>query len=117
MKDPVYEFDFGPRFVPPKEKYPKDQAFNWYLQDYVDKKDLNEEIMKDYLKQLSPFESYPEPAKYPILDLHVVKPRWYKYEQESYRKRRHQYSMIPFKYFSPNKKLEESIKQLPYQQK
>ena len=29
MKEPVYEFDFGPRFVPKFEKYPIDQVFNW----------------------------------------------------------------------------------------
>ncbi len=29
MKEPVYEFDQGPRFVPQFEKYPKEQVFNW----------------------------------------------------------------------------------------
>ncbi len=29
MKEPVYEFDFGPRFIPKFEKYPIDQIFNW----------------------------------------------------------------------------------------
>lgn len=29
MEEPVYEFDFGPRFLPEFEKYPKDQPFNW----------------------------------------------------------------------------------------
>ena len=29
MKEPVYQFDFGPRFIPKFEKYPIDQVFNW----------------------------------------------------------------------------------------
>ena len=83
----------------------------------MDKKDLNEEVMKEYLKNLSPFEYYPEPSKYPMLDLQYVKPRWMKYELESYRKRKHQYSIIPYKYYSPDQKLNETIKSLPYKQK
>lgn len=35
--------------------------------------------MKKYFKELSPFESYPEQAKYPILDIEHVKPKWYIY--------------------------------------
>jgi len=29
IEEPVYEFDFGPRFIPKFEKYPKGQVFNW----------------------------------------------------------------------------------------
>jgi hypothetical protein len=116
MKDPVYEYDFGTRFVPKFEKYPLDQPFNWYLQEYMDKAELNETVFKNYIKDLSPFEPYPEPEKYPLLDVNIVKPKWYKYELESMRKRRHQYSLIPFKYSSPIKKIKEEINNLPYQQ-
>ena len=87
------------------------------MQDYTDKKQLNEEVMKDYLKNLSPFEYYPKPSKYPLLDIDKVKPRWYKYEAESQRKRKHQYSIIPYKHSSIDEKFEEKIKSLPYQQK
>ena len=47
-----------------------------YLQAYMDRKKINEDVMKKYLKELSPFESYPEPAKYPILDVEHVRPKW-----------------------------------------
>lgn len=90
-----------------------------YFQDYMDKKDLNESVMKDYLKELSPFEGRPEPAKYPLADLKPVRPRWYKYELINKRKRRCQYSIIPFKHPapSPKEKLDRFIQSLPYQQK
>lgn len=88
-----------------------------YLQDYTDKKEINEQVMKEYLKQLTPFEYYPEPAKYPLIDLGRVKPRWYKMEEINRRKRRMQYNIIPFKYASPLNKFNSFIKNLPYQQK
>lgn len=117
MKEPVYEFDFESKFIPKFEKYPKDkQPFNWYLMEYMDKKELNEQVMKDYMKQLSPFEYYPEPAKYPLLGLRKNGPRWHKFEMENYRKRKQQFSSIPFKYFSPTNKIDEQIKNLPFQQ-
>jgi hypothetical protein len=76
-------------------------------------------LIKDYLKELTPFEPYPEPEKYPLLDLkNGTKPRWYFYEQDSIRKRKHQYSIIPYKY-SKNahlNKTKELIKNMPYQQ-
>lgn len=117
LKEPVYEFEFETKFLPKMEKYPKDiQPFNWYLQDYMDKKELNEQVMKDYLKLLSPFAPYPEPAKYPLIDLKRPSHRWYKFETENIRKRKHQYSQIPFKYFSPTNSIREQIKNLPFQQ-
>lgn len=117
MKEPVYEFQFEDRFLPRFEKYPENQPFNWYLQEYMDKKDLNEQVLKSYLKELSPFESYPEPAKYKLLrPSKRTNPRWYKYEQESRILRKHQYSMIPFEHYSPREdKLNEYINSLPFQ--
>jgi len=47
-----------------------------YLQAYMDRKEISEDVMKKYLKDLSPFETYPEPAKYPILDVEHVRPKW-----------------------------------------
>ncbi len=115
MKEPVYEFDHGPRFVPRFEKFARGQPFNWYLQEYNDRKDINEHVMKDYLKEISPFEPHPEPAKYPILDLEVVKPRWFKYELENKRQRNHEWNIAPFKYSHRIEKKKEQIKNLPYQ--
>jgi hypothetical protein len=42
----------------------------------MDRKEISEDVMKKYLKDLSPFETYPEPAKYPILDVEHVRPKW-----------------------------------------
>jgi len=42
MNEPVYEFDHGPKFVPRFEKFAHGQAFNWYLQEYNDRKDIQE---------------------------------------------------------------------------
>jgi hypothetical protein len=64
---------------------------------------------------LDPFEPYPEPAKYPILDVDRVNPKWYKYELESFRQRKHEYSLIPYKYSHKNQKIRELIQNLPYQ--
>ena len=89
-----------------------------YLQDYMDKKETNEHILKEYLKELTPFEYYSEPAKYPLINLaKFKKPRWYKFEEINRRKRRVQYHIIPFKYTSPFDKFNNLIKNLPYQQK
>lgn len=83
----------------------------------MDKKDLNENVVKDYLKEINPFDARPEPAKFPLVDVGIVRPRWYKYELINKRKRRLQYSIIPFKYATPSNKLENFVKNLPYQQK
>jgi hypothetical protein len=85
--------------------------------DYMDKKEINENVMKEYLKEISPFEAYPEPEKYPLIDIGRVKPRWYKYEMIYNRSRKQQYSIVPFKYSSPHRKVNNFIKNLPYQQK
>lgn len=84
----------------------------------MDKKDMNEVVMKDYLKELSPFENYPEPAKYPLIDIgRPTRHKWYKYEIINQRKRRLQYNIIPHKYASPLEKLKSFAQNLPYQQK
>jgi hypothetical protein len=115
MNEPVYEFDHGPKFVPKFEKFAHGQAFNWYLQEYNDRKDIQEHVMKDYLKEISPFAPYPTPAKYPILDLQVVKPRWFKYEMENKRQRAHEWNIAPYKYSHCLEKKKDQIKHLPYQ--
>ena len=88
------------------------------MQDYTDRKILNEFVMKEYLKELSPFEAYPEPEKYPLMDTKYIQPRWYRYETDNMRKRKHQYSIIPYKYSKSSQinKANELIKNLPFQQ-
>lgn len=81
----------------------------------MDKKDLNEQVMKEYLKELNPFDSYPESTKYPLIDMKRVRPRWFKYEEQNIRTRKHQYQDIPFKYSKNLKKINEHIASLPYQ--
>lgn len=115
MKEPVYEFDHGPRFIPKFEKFPRGQAFNWYLQEYHDRKDINEYVMKDYLKAVSPFEADLAPAKYPILDVKTIKPRWLKYEIENRRQRKQEWNLVPFEYSHEMKKKRNLIENLPYQ--
>ena len=115
MKEPVYEFDYGPRFIPKFEKFARGQAFNWYFQEYNDRKEITEHVMKDYLKGISPFSAYPPPAKYPILDLKVIKPRWFKYELENKRQREQEWNIAPYKYSHDLDKKKEQLKQLPYQ--
>lgn len=86
-----------------------------YLQEYNDRKEINEHVMKDYLKGISPFAGHPEPAKYPSLDLQIVKPRWFKYELENKRLRKHEWNIAPYKYSHGLEKKKESLKHLPYQ--
>jgi hypothetical protein len=85
----------------------------------MDKKKLNENVLKAYIKDLSPFEAYPEPAKYKMLGVNTrTNPRWYKYEQDSLIQRKHHYAQIPYKSTAPvqAKKVNEFLQNLPYQQ-
>jgi hypothetical protein len=90
-----------------------------YLREYTDKKEIGEIVMKKYLKELSPFEPYPEPAKYKMLSKKKgIQPRWMRFEIDSERLRKHEFSMIPYAYADPTQsKVEEFIQNLPYQQK
>lgn len=116
MQEPSYEFDFGDKFVPSFEKYPENMPFNWYLEDYKDTKSINEGILKEYLKQLSPFESRPQPLEFPLIEKTDQKkhPRWYRHEFKAYRLRENKWSLIPFKYSSLTMLELSKIKSLPY---
>ena len=95
-------------------------AFKRYLDEYKDIKQTNEEVMKEYIKQLSPFEPYPEESKFAKADLKPEqKPRWYRYELKNMVSRKHQYSMIPFKYSreARHQKIMDHLASLPYQTK
>ena len=71
--------------------------------------------MKDYLKAVSPFEADLAPAKYPILDVKTIKPRWLKYEIENRRQRKQEWNLVPFEYSHEMKKKRNLIENLPYQ--
>jgi hypothetical protein len=117
MKEPVYEYDFGKRFVPLQEKYPKQQVFNWYLEDYQDKKDVNEFLLKSYLKELSPFDDYPKELEYPLIEsLRTFRniPNWYKFELHDIKMRKNKWSLVPYKYSAKATQLQSKPLSLPY---
>jgi hypothetical protein len=116
LREPSYEYDFGEQFVPSFEKYPENMPFNWYLEDYKDTKTLKEEILKDYLKQVSPFEGRPKTLEFPLIEKMDRKkyPRWYRHEYNGYRMRDNKWSQIPFKYSSQTMLELSKIKSLPY---
>ncbi|XP_071172265.1 large ribosomal subunit protein mL38-like isoform X2 [Mytilus edulis] len=68
MKEPRFEFKHPPPYHPLQKWYPHRQPFNLYLDRYRDIKDLNEEVLKDRLKDLKPFEPPPQ-QKYPVLNM------------------------------------------------
>jgi hypothetical protein len=116
MPEPSYEYDFGKRFIPVREKYPVRQVFNWYIEDYKDIKEINEEVMKEYLKQISPFEEYPEQLKYPGVEPRPESvPRWYNYEFEDIKYRRQKWDIVPYKFSSLKIQDSKYLKSLPYQ--
>ena len=86
-----------------------------YLQEYNDRKDINEHIMKNYLKDITPLNSEVTPAKYPILDVKSIKPRWLKYEIETKRLRKQEWNIAPHKYSHNIEKKRAYLKNLPYQ--
>jgi hypothetical protein len=59
--------------------------------------------MKNYLKELSPFEDYPKELEYPLLERVRSQtqrnrlPRWYMYELRHFRLREHKWKLIPYK--------------------
>ena len=116
MPEPSYEYDFGKRFIPIREKYPVRQVFNWYIEDYKDIKKINEEVMKDYLKQVSPFEDYPEQLKYVGVEPPPTNvPRWYTFEFEDIKHRRQKWDIVSFKFSSLKIRESKYLKSLPYQ--
>lgn len=120
LREPVYNLVQEPRFLPKYEKYPDNQPFNWYLDEYKDIKQTNEEVIKEYIRELSPFEPYPDESKFAKADLKPdLKPRWYRFELKNVVSRKNQYSMIPFKYSreARHKKIMDHLASLPYQTK
>lgn len=88
------------------------------MQQYQDNKQVNEEIIRDYLKDLSPFEKHPKALEYPLIEPIEGKiHKWYKYEYNEYRLREGRYSKIPFKHFSSKLNKIKVLESLPYQEK
>ena len=97
MKEPRYEFDFEPRYLPPQEFSVEATPFNTYLEKYRDRKDVNEEVIKHYLSMTCPFNGYPNVPKYPLAvpnDKWI--PDWYKFELIKYHKRQGKWKMMPY---------------------
>jgi hypothetical protein len=97
MKEPRYEFDFEPRYLPPQQFSVESAAFHSYLEQYRDRKDVNEEVIKHYLAMTCPFNGYPNVPKYPLaVPNEKWIPDWYKYELVKYHKRQGKWKMMPF---------------------
>ena len=97
MKEPRYDFDFEPRYLPPQEFSVERSAFNTYLEKYRDRKDVNEEVVKHYLGMTCPFNGYPNVPKYPLaVPNEKWVPDWYKFELIKYHKRQGKWKMMPF---------------------
>ncbi|CAF1119561.1 unnamed protein product [Rotaria sp. Silwood1] len=97
MKEPRYEFDFEPRYVPPQQFSVERAPFHSYLEQYRDRKDVNEEVIKHYLTMTCPFNGYPNVPKYPLAAPNEKWiPDWYKYELIKYHKRQGKWKMMPF---------------------
>ncbi|CAF1651333.1 unnamed protein product [Rotaria magnacalcarata] len=97
MKEPRYEFDFEPRYLPPQQFSVEMAPFHRYLEQYRDRKDVNEEVIKHYLKMTCPFNGYPNVPKYPLAAPNEKwVPDWYKYELVKYHKRQGKWKMMPF---------------------
>lgn len=83
MKEPRYEFKHPPPYHPKQQWYPHKVPFNLYLDRYRDVKDINEEVLRDKLKNVKPFEP-PMKEEYPLLNLlqkdlpNGVEPSWLK---------------------------------------
>ncbi|CAF3728779.1 unnamed protein product [Adineta steineri] len=97
MKEPRYEFDFEPRYLPPQQYSVERAPFNNYLEQYRDRKDVNEQVIKHYLSMTCPFNGYPNIPKYPLaVPNEKWVPDWYKFELVKYHKRQGKWQMMPF---------------------
>jgi len=66
MKEPSYGYDWPEPERPLQYKYPEKTPFNEYLDLYRDRKDINEQVLKERLSMMiSPFDGYPAPERWP----------------------------------------------------
>ncbi|XP_013422116.1 39S ribosomal protein L38, mitochondrial [Lingula anatina] len=82
MKEPSYEYDYPPAYRPKQVKYPHREPFNFYLDKYRDIKDINEQVLVEKLKVISPFEQY-KPKKYPFMYPYKSKQSWQRLEAQN----------------------------------
>ncbi|XP_056020922.1 39S ribosomal protein L38, mitochondrial-like isoform X3 [Ostrea edulis] len=67
MQEPSFEFVFPASYHPKQKKFPHNKPFNLYLDRYRDTKDINEEVLREKLKSVHPFQPPTPPPKYPFL--------------------------------------------------
>ncbi|KAL5021865.1 hypothetical protein ScPMuIL_001020 [Solemya velum] len=92
MKEPEYEFMHPPPYHPEQRKYPHKNPFNLYLDRYRDTKDINEEVLREKLKNTHPFREPTTLPKYPnIYNIPPTVPTWLKQKIHNMRLRRHQW--------------------------
>nr|KAG5709045.1 hypothetical protein BaRGS_004684 [Batillaria attramentaria] len=95
MPEPSFEFIRPPNYHPRQRKYPHRQPFNLYLDRYRDVRDIQEEVLKERLKNIDPLTP-PNPAPaYP--NLHKYKssnPSWLKTRIKNMRLGKHQWKFV-----------------------
>ncbi|KAK3085551.1 hypothetical protein FSP39_005213 [Pinctada imbricata] len=69
MKHPSFEFVHPPPYHPKQKKWPGKQPFDLYLDRYKDVKQINEEVLREKLKTINPFQPKPPRPKYPNVAL------------------------------------------------
>lgn len=91
MKEPSYAYDWPEPVRQPQHKFMLKTSFNEYLDLYRDRKDINEQVLKERLStMISPFEGYPVRDPWPNavpVDTHAH-PTWLLDEMEEKRLRR-----------------------------
>lgn len=66
MKEPTYDYDWPEPYKEPQKRQEHRAAFNEYLDDYRDRKDINEQVLKRRLSlMVSPFAGYPPKDAWP----------------------------------------------------
>ncbi|XP_067651116.1 large ribosomal subunit protein mL38-like [Haliotis asinina] len=96
MPEPAFEFMHPPPYHPKQVKYPHKEPFNLYLDRYRHIKDINEEVLKEKLKRISPFRpNKPNPLYPGIVPLPKSMPSWLKTRTRNIRFGRHQWKGLP----------------------
>jgi len=95
MPEPKFEFMHPPTYFPEQEEVPHKQAFNMYLDNYRDVKDLNEEVLKYKLKDLDPTKPPPPKMKYNCIDLLSKNtPTWYRLKSQHQRQGKYHWKQM-----------------------
>ncbi|KAL7671801.1 hypothetical protein ACOME3_006704 [Neoechinorhynchus agilis] len=99
ISEPVFEYKLENDKLPEQVIHPELLPFNRYLDAYRDRKDVNEQVLKQYLEDVCPFEGHihdnlPYPHAEPYEEW---MPTWYRKEVDAYRSRVRKYAWIPRK--------------------